>query len=54
MYVAREIKVTIEGKITDYNKRLYNERLAIALLKEYGEDICKELLKMIDERIMKE
>lgn len=48
--MAREITVTIEGQITDYNKRLYNERLAIALLKQYGEDTCRELLRVIDAR----
>lgn len=48
--MAREITVTIEGQITDHNKRLYNERLAIALLKQYGEDTCRELLKIIEAR----
>ena len=45
--MGKEIKVTIQGKISDYNIQLYNERLAIVLLKELGADQCKELLKMI-------
>lgn len=48
--MAREITVTIEGQITDYNKRLYNERLAIALLNQYGADSCRELLRLIEAR----
>lgn len=48
--MAREITVTIEGQITDYNKKLYNERLAIALLKQCGEDACRALLKIIEAR----
>lgn len=50
MFVAREITVTMEGQITDYNKRLYNERLAIALIKEYGEGTCGQLLKILEAR----
>lgn len=49
--LTRKIKVTIQGEITDFNKNLYNERLAIALLDEYGRDTCIELVKLLDENI---
>ena len=35
------------GEISDYNHKLYNERLAIALLKQYGPEFCRELLKFM-------
>lgn len=35
------------GEISDYNLKLYNERLAIALLKQYGPEFCRELLKFM-------
>lgn len=41
------IKVTVIGEISDYNLKLYNERLAIALLKQYGPEFCRELLKFM-------
>lgn len=44
--MGKEIKVTIQGKISDYNIQLYNERLAIVLLKELGADQCKELVEL--------
>ncbi|MDY3361212.1 MAG: hypothetical protein SOY04_12625 [Clostridium celatum] len=45
-----EIKVNIKGEISDYNLRLYNERLAMILLEELGEDNCRKLLKMLEEK----
>lgn len=48
--MSKKITVTIEGQITDYNKKLYNERLAIALLKQYGEVACKDLLRQLEMR----
>lgn len=41
------IKVIVIGEISDYNLKLYNERLAIALLKQYGPEFCRELLKFM-------
>lgn len=41
------IKVTVHGEITDYNIKLYNERLAIILMKELGAEKCEMLLKLL-------
>lgn len=41
------IKVTINGEISDYNIRLYNERLAMILFDEFGVDACEQLLKLL-------
>lgn len=46
--MKKEIKVTIQGEISDYNIQLYNERLAIVLLKELGVDKCKELMELLE------
>ena len=52
--MAREIKVTVKGEITENLKRAFTERLAIALLQQYGEDgvdyILKELGKLRGEK----
>ena len=44
------IKVTVIGEISDYNLKLYNERLAIALLKQYGPEFCRELLNLMESK----
>lgn len=41
------IKVIIEGELSDYAKQLYNERLAIILLKELGVETCEKLLELL-------
>ncbi|MBC5627562.1 hypothetical protein H8S20_01500 [Clostridium sp. NSJ-6] len=41
------IKVTINGEISEYNKKLYNERLAMILFDELGSDACEELLNLL-------
>ena len=41
------IKVTINGEISEYNKKLYNERLAMILFDELGSDTCEELLNLL-------
>lgn len=40
----KEIKVIIEGKITDKLKKDFNDRLAIALIGQYGIEGAKEIL----------
>lgn len=45
----REIKVVIEGEITDFNIRLYNQQLAIALMKQLGPEQCKGLIELLKE-----
>lgn len=44
------IKVTIHGEISDYNMKLYSERLAIVLMKELGAEACEKLLEMLKNR----
>lgn len=41
------IKVTINGEISEYNKKLYNERLAMILFDELGSAACEELLNLL-------
>lgn len=41
------IKVTINGEISEYNKKLYNERLAMILFDELGSEACEELLNLL-------
>lgn len=45
--MGKRIKVKVEGKSSETNFRLFGERLAIILVKELGEDNCKELLEML-------
>ena len=40
----KEIKVIIEGTITDKLKKDFNERLAIALVGQYGIEGAKQIL----------
>ena len=44
------IKVTIYGEISDYNVKLYNERLAIILMKELGPEACEKLLELLADK----
>lgn len=44
------IKVTIHGEISDYNVKLYNERLAIILMKELGAEQCEKLLELLNAK----
>lgn len=48
--MSREIKVKIEGKITEYNIKLYHERVAITLIKELGKERCLKLLELLNEK----
>ena len=48
--MAREIEVTIEGEITDFNIQLFNRQLAIILMKELGVEKCGMLLELIKQR----
>lgn len=41
------IKVTIKGEISEYNKKLYNERLAMILFDELGVNACEQLLNLL-------
>lgn len=45
--MAREIKVNIEGTISEYNLRLFSERLASQLIKKIGEENSRALLELI-------
>lgn len=47
------IKVTIHGEISDYNVKLYNERLAIILMKELGPEQCEKLLELLNAKDIK-
>lgn len=44
------IKVTVKGEILDYNLKLYNQRLAIVLLKQYGPEFCRDLLRLMESQ----
>lgn len=44
------IKVTIHGQISEYNIKLYNERLAIILMKELGPGACENLLELLQAK----
>lgn len=44
------IKVTIHGQISEYNIKLYNERLAIILMKELGPEACENLLELLNSK----
>ncbi|MBP3906167.1 MAG: hypothetical protein J6D47_16735 [Peptostreptococcaceae bacterium] len=44
---AREIKVNIEGRISEYNLRLFSERLASILIKRLGEENSRALLELM-------
>jgi CRISPR/Cas system-associated protein Cas7 (RAMP superfamily) len=41
----KEIKVIIEGTITDNLKKDFNDRLAIALVGQYGIEGAKQILE---------
>ena len=41
----KEIKVIIEGTITDNLKKDFNDRLAIALVSQYGIEGAKQILE---------
>lgn len=43
----KEIKVIIQGIITDKLKRDFNDRLAIALINQYGIEGTKQILKIL-------
>lgn len=45
--VVDGIKVIIEGEITDFNINLYNQQLAIALMKQLGPEQCKGLVDLL-------
>lgn len=45
--VVDGITVRIHGEITEDIKRSYSKRLAIILLKQYGPEFCKAILKEI-------
>lgn len=45
--MAREIKINIEGSISEYNLRLFSERLAFQIIKKVGEKSSIELLELI-------
>lgn len=47
---SKVIKVTIQGEVSDYNTNRFSERLAIILLKELGEENCKELMRFYSQR----
>lgn len=40
----KDIKVTVNGTMTDEIQRAYSRQLAKLLLKQYGEDFCKVLI----------
>lgn len=44
------IKVTIHGEISEYNMKLFSERLAIVLMKELVPESCEKLLEMLKNR----
>lgn len=48
--VVDGIKVTIHGQISEYNIKLYNERLAIILMKELGPEACENLLELLQDK----
>ena len=48
--MAREIKVKIKGKISDYNVELFNRQLAITLMKELGTEKCGILLELLNQK----
>lgn len=48
--IVSGIKVTIHGEISDYNIKLYNERLAIILMKELGPEVCEKLLELLNSK----
>lgn len=43
----KEIKVIIQGIITDKLERDFNDRLAIALINQYGIEGTKQILKIL-------
>lgn len=43
----KEIKVIIEGRITDNLKKDFNDRLAIALVDQYGIEGAKQILERL-------
>lgn len=44
------IKVRVIGEITEDIEKAYNERLAIALYKQLGEENCEKLLELLKEK----
>ena len=48
--MAREIKVKINGEISDYNIELFNRQLASTLMKELGTEKCGILLELLNQK----
>lgn len=44
------IKVRVIGEITEDIEKAYNERLAIVLYKQLGEENCEKLLELLKEK----
>ena len=48
--MTKEIKVNIKGTITEYNLKLFSERVALELLRRLGEENCRTLLELLIEK----
>lgn len=45
--MAKEIKVSIEGRITEYNLKLFSDRLALQLINKLGTENSRYLLGLL-------
>lgn len=48
--IIDRIKVRVIGEITEDIEKAYNERLAIVLYKQLGEENCEKLLELLKEK----
>ena len=52
--MAKEIKVSVTGTISEYNLKLFSERVAQQLFKKLGEENSRALLEIMKSTKAKE
>ena len=52
--MAKDIKVSVEGRISEYNLKLFSGRVARELIKKIGQENSRALLEIMKNTKVKE